>query len=120
MTKNDLIIRVLRKLRELEADETGSSEDVSLVGAKYDEVYAELNEAGLVNWASTGSIPNTHAQHVITIVAYRSADDFYVDEQRYQRLKFEAEGADGNGGAMARLRQMEYIPYVSTDNPVYF
>lgn len=114
MTKNDLIIRVLRKLRELEADETGSSEDVSLVGAKYDEVYAELNERGLVNWSSTGEIPNTHAQAVIAIVAFRSADDFYVDEQRYQRLGAEEQGAE------KLLRQMEYIPYVSTDEPVYF
>ena len=114
MTKTDLITRVLRKLRELEADEVASSEDSSLIGAKYDEVYAELNERGLVNWASTGDIPNTHAQSVIAIVAFRSADDFYVDEQRYQRLAMEERGAEKT------LRQMEYIPYVSTDEPVYY
>lgn len=122
MTKNDLIKRVLLKLREIEADETPNSSDSALIGDKYDEVYSELNELGLVAWSSTGDIPNTHAQPVIIIVAARSADDFYVEEPRYTRLQVEAFGPrlDNSGGAMARLLEIEHIPYVDVAEPRYY
>ncbi len=122
MTRSELITRVLQKLRELEADETPSSEDTALVGAKYDEVYEELNDRGLVSWASDGTIPSTHAQPMVTIVAARSADDFHVEEVRYQRLQVEAFGPrlDETGGAMALLKEREYQPYVSDAEPKYY
>lgn len=114
MTRADLIKRVLQKLRELEFDEGPSSDESAIIGAKYDEVYAELNERGLVNWSASGEVPLTHSQSVIAIVASRSSDDFFVDEPRLQRLVFEERTAE------KKLRQMEHIPYVSTDEPVYY
>lgn len=114
MTKSEAIRRILLKLRDIESNEEAGSDDVDLLGAKYNEVYAELNRSGLVNWGLAGEIPDTHAQAFIAIIASRSADDYHVDEQRYQRLMIESQGA------FNKLKQMEHIPYVSTDEPVYY
>ena len=119
MTKNQLIKRVLLKLREIEADETPSSEATAVVGPRYDECYAFLNDKALVTWALDGEIPDSHAESMVTIVAAKSADDFHVDETRYQRLQFEAFGQTGFS-AMDNLEQLAHVPYIPTSEPEYY
>lgn len=122
MTRDELIDRVLIKLRVLEPGKTAGTDDDTLVGDKYDAIYQSLNNVGLVNWASDDEITSTHELSIIKIVSAECADDFYIEEPRYTRLQIEAYGPrlDGQGGAMADLRILENQPYVSDEEPEYY
>ena len=60
----------------------------------YDEVYAYLNELGIVDWGSTASVPNEYAFHVIALTAYTLSGDIAVPDSRYQRIARDAAGAE--------------------------
>lgn len=113
MTLTELKVRVAQKLRILANGATIDSNDDALIEDKYLEVYDELHNQGLVNWESgtSATIPTTHANHVITIIASRSADDFELPEDRIGRLMIEEQQA------MGRLREIEHQAYIPDHQP---
>ena len=106
--------RVAQKLRVVANGETVDANDLTLIEDKYNEVYDELNNLGLVDWALAGPINTTHSQHVITIVASRCADDFEVEESRLQRLMVE------DMSARNKLKEQAHQEYVPEDQPEYY
>ncbi len=116
MTLTEFKVRVAQKLRILANGSTIDTNDDALIEDKYLEVYDELNNLGLVNWASGTSptIPTTHANHVIPIVAARCADDFEVEEPRLQRMMIEEQQARGY------LKEISHQAYVPDHAPEYF
>jgi len=86
------------------------------VDDRYDELYAELNERGVIYWGASDDVPTESVGSIIKILAYEVADEFLGinDEARLGRLKFEAYGIDGNSGAFGDLQRLSTIDYVPT------
>lgn len=59
----------------------------------YAEVFAELQIRNLTTWSSTGNIPDQYARHVAMLVAEARAVKYQIPNDRYQRIKLEAEQA---------------------------
>ena len=92
-TKSALRNKVLKKLRVIAEGETPSSEIITDVEATYDELHADLSTKKAITWDIDEDIPDEAVRSMVSIIAAEIADDFAVDEARYQRLKFESEQA---------------------------
>ncbi len=116
-TKAQVRNKALKKLRVLEEGETPTNEVISDVEGAYNELYAFLSNHKATTWDSDEEIPNEAVRHVVTLLAFTMADDFGIDEVRYQRLKVEAYGfydKDTNG-AFSRLVELAANDYVSVE-----
>lgn len=87
MTLADFAIRVLRKLRSLEAGETASSEDTELVLAIYESVRQQLYSEGIINWSSTAAVPDWAVLPMVYMVAFHAADEFHVEPAMRMELQ---------------------------------
>lgn len=114
MTKSNLIKKILQKLKVLETGEEPNADQIATVSDDYDSIYEELKDDGLVSWLINEDIPTKMAKQVILIAAGGLTDEFFVPEQRAQRLIIQ--GIE----AKERLRELFSVPYVSTEEPVYF
>jgi len=92
-TKAQVRNKALKKLRALEEGETPSNETIADVEGAYDELHAYLFEKNAVYWDSDEDIPTDAVKHVVAMIAANMADDFNVDEIRYQRLQVEGSNA---------------------------
>ena len=72
ITLTALKLRVAQKLRIVANGESIDTNDDALIEDKYDELYEELNNVGLVDFIQAGPVTTTHSQHIITILAVRS------------------------------------------------
>lgn len=114
ITLSSLKDRVAQKLRIVANGETVDANDLTLIEAKYDEIYDELNNLGRVDFVRAGPIGTTHSNHVIAIVAARCADDFEIPEPRLQRLMMEEEKA------LLKLKEVAHQAYIETQEAEYF
>lgn len=107
------------EVRDIAATELGilrlgqslQNQDQVEIERRYDEVFADLKEAGLATWASTASVPTNLVPHVAALVAYSAADVYGVSMERYQRIAARAAAAKP---AIARLATPQYE---STEEP---
>lgn len=114
MTKTELIKKVLQRLRVLEVGEEPDADQTTTVGDAYDQLYRELEKDKVVDWGSTGEIPNKQALQMVSFVAGNLVDEFFVPEARAQRLIIQADNAH------QRLYELDSLPYESTENPEYY
>ena len=99
--------KALKKLRVLEEGETPTNEVAADADDVYNELHAYLASERVVIWDADEEVPAKAVRAMVTILAAELADDFGVDEMRYQRLQVEAYGVGGkekgSGGAKATL-----------------
>lgn len=73
--------------------ETLPSYETADLNQAYTEVYAELQALDLAAWAYTSNVPDQYAKHVAMLVAESRAAKYQVPEERYQRIRLEADKA---------------------------
>jgi hypothetical protein len=115
-TKAQIRDKVLRKLKILRFGQAAFVEDATIVEDAYDELHAQLSEDNVITWGSTDDIPDEAVASIVKIVAYEVGDVFLgaTEEVRYNRLRAEAYGLDGNSGAFGVLKSLASIDYVPT------
>ncbi len=115
-TKTQAGKKALEKLRVIEEDGTPSTDATNDIEAAYDELHPWLLSKSAVNWDVDEDIPDESVRSIVTILAATMADDFGVDEMRYQRLQIEAYGYPDNPGGPCALSTLialvknDYIP----------
>lgn len=72
------------------------NEHVVKIEQTYDEVYAELKEDGLANWALAGEVPNQYVQSMKMLIADRLLNAYGVSNERYTRITEKASTAYEN------------------------
>ena len=111
-TKAQVRNKALKKLQVLEEGESPTNEVISDVEEVYDELHRYLLNRGAVFWDSDEEIPDECVRPMVVMLAAEMADDFGVNEQRYQRLQVEAYGIggkeNGSGGAFQSLMRMAH------------
>ncbi len=118
-TIHELRDKSLKKLRVLEEGETPTNEVIADVEAAYEEIHAYLSTQSAIGWDSDEDIPDEAVRPMVTVLAAEMADDFGVEEPRYQRLQMQAYGPDGDknnitGGALATLIGLASGSYITT------
>ena len=113
-TKAAIRNKTLKKLRVIAEDETPSASAITDVEEGYDEMHPWLLSKNAANWDSDEDIPDEAVHSVVTILASRMADDFVVDELRYQRLQVEADFA------LTRLIEISASPYVPNETEAQY
>jgi hypothetical protein len=73
-TSAELRNRALRKLGKLALGATATGAMADDMDDAYNEVYAKLDNLGLVTWASTEDIPDEYCHDVVSLMAYERAD----------------------------------------------
>lgn len=86
VTRAEIANRALREAGILAYGQTATSNltDAALQG--YDEVYANLEELGIVDWGSTASVPNQYVPWVVALVAFNKANEWGISNDRYTRI----------------------------------
>ena len=113
-TKAEVRNKALKKLRVIAEGETPSSEIITDVEAAYDELHADLCTKDAITWDIDEDVPDEAVRSMVTVLASEVADDFAVDETRYQRLKFEA------GQALNKLIYIASSDYISNETPAEY
>jgi len=104
----------LEKLGVVPAGGPYPADDVEKVTQKYEALHAELREIFQLPWWITEDIPENVEEHVISMLAFRSAADFGVPDPRYTRLRREgALGDTPQSLAEQRMRQILVPPFIS-------
>lgn len=98
--------KALRMLGVLGAGREASGPQDADMSAAYDEVYAELEELNLVEWANDQDVPARFVDSVVALVASRRVDEYGVSGERYQRIMGKA------GSSEARIRRLLADDYV--------
>lgn len=88
-TINEIAVGVLEELGRLSDGQVAPASQVQKVKAAYDGLYEDLFNNSLVNWSSTGSIPEFAVYPIEQLVAGRVAGKFGVDSTKYD-VKAEA------------------------------
>ena len=73
----------------------------------YNELYAELEIRGLIQWSPTADIPDEYAHSIAILVAEKRAVDYQIPNDRYARLRSEGSGQNDDGKAMINLRVLQ-------------
>lgn len=87
---------VLRKLGRLPDGQVAPASQQEIISDDYDDLYQELLNDSLVNWAATDDIPDFAAGPIKILLLGRNADDFGVVDkwsvrERQQRLKLSSQ-----------------------------
>lgn len=90
-TSIELRNRALRKLGRLALGATATGAMASDMDDAYDEVYAKLDNLGLVTWASTEDIPDEYCQDVVSLMAWARADG--IPSERLAKIQADSEVA---------------------------
>jgi len=92
-TKTQIRDRAANDLGLLPLGQALKSQDSTRILAGYDEVYKGLEELELAVWPSDGSVPDLVASYVISLVAENCLNTYAVSNDRYIRIKNEANAA---------------------------
>ncbi len=111
----NVVNRAANDLGLLRLGQSLQSQDQTRIEEAYNEVYAQLKEEGLANWASTDNVPNEILPYVACLMADNCLSTYAVSDSRYQRIKVEA-GPEGEAAKRA-IRKYVTPEYESTDEP---
>ena len=106
-TKAEVREKVLRKLRVLAEGESPSAQVQTDTDAAIDEMHAFLAAKNAITWDADEDIPTAAVRPFVSVVASELADEFEVDEMRYNRVRGEASGAIRE---LIKLATPTYIP----------
>jgi len=107
-TRAELIDRVARKLGKLALGQTATGDMESDIGDAYDQMYADLDNANLITFAST-SIPDEFVEPIVSLVAFTRAEG--IPAERYNRIALSA--------STARQKVADLINGIRTDSRTY-
>ena len=107
VTRAEMANRALRRCGVLAFGQAVDANRTNAALQAYDEVYAYLEELGIVDWGSTASVPNEYAYFVISLTAYTLCDDISVSNSRYQRITRDSNNAEPN---IRRVYNQSYTP----------
>lgn len=102
-TKAQVRNRALIKLGVLAKGQTAESIDADDMDDAYDQVYARLEQKGMVTWSSTDDIPDEFVEDVTALMAFERSEN--IPEARYIRIASDASRAFIN---ISSLIQGEY------------
>lgn len=90
-TKAECRNRALRKLGKLAIGQTAEAGIASDMEDAYDQIYARLENKGLVTWSSTASIPDEFVEDIVAIMAFERSEG--IPDSRYARIRDDASRA---------------------------
>jgi hypothetical protein len=90
-TKAECRDRALRKLGKLAIGQTAEAGIASDMEDAYDQIYARLDQLGLVTWSSTGSVPDEFVEDITAMMAFERSER--VPDSRYARIRDDASRA---------------------------
>ena len=90
-TKAECRNRALRKLGKLAIGQTAEAGIASDMEDAYDQVYARLEQLGLVTWSSTDSVPDEFVEDITAMMAFERSEG--VPDARYIRIRDDASRA---------------------------
>lgn len=94
--------------------ETLDSAKVADLDQAYIEVYNELQGLDLTTWGATEDVPDKYAKSVAMLVAEARAVKYQVADAKYQRIKIEGSGINGDGAAMRMIRRLQAAAKMGT------
>ena len=109
VTRAGIADRALRRCGVLPFGQSADANRTAAALQAYDEVYAYLKELEIVDWTSTGSVPDQYVFPVVALTALNLCDDISVPSERYQRIRLD------DGQAEATIRRV-YTPAYQRDN----
>ncbi len=114
--KAAMILRAANWLGLRRLNQALAAEHNVRIGEAYDEVYAQLKQEGLANWATNGSVPDELVPSVAALMADNCLDSYGVSEERFARIK----AAVGDDGEMAKLKIRSFVnnAFTSQDEAV--
>lgn len=113
-TKAEIATKVLQKLTVLDADETATTADSTLVQEKYDAIYPLLHALDLISWGSGADIPTEAVIPIVGLVARECIEEFSVpDKISISLINNEERYKD-------QLKTLEYEYYVPESEAVYY
>lgn len=93
-TKNQVKARALRVLGVIGAGVAPTGPQDSDMNESYSEVYSELEELNLVEWAEESDIPERFVDVIVNLMASKRVDEYGVSNDRYQRIVSKASQAE--------------------------
>ena len=84
-TKAEVRDRALIDLGKLALGQTPTAALANDMEDVYDQVYARLENRGLVTWSSTDSIPDAFVEDISALMAFERAKG--IPRDRYERIK---------------------------------
>lgn len=117
-SKTEIRNRALKRLGVTGWGETSQTAITDDMDDAYDEVYAQLEDAELVTWASTADVPDKMVMPVVDLCALARVMEHPVSDSRYQKLILSA-GKDGEL-AIGKIRARKNEPFQSTEEAVYY
>lgn len=113
LTKTEIKTRVATDyLSLIQLNQSLESQDSTRLGQGYDEVYADLKNKGLASWASTDSVPNELAPHVIALVAKNCYKTYKPSAEKISLIEADALIAESS------IRALINSDYISQQDPV--
>ena len=113
-TKNEIAVKVLQKLYQLEAGGTALTADTDLIEDVYDSVYAALKAEDLVSWGSGDDIPTAAVIPIVGLVALECKEEFNAPAVTVQSLMANEERYKD------KLKALEYNYYVPDTKFEYY
>lgn len=77
--------RALEKIGKLPLGQTPTAALENDMIDAYDQVYARLENRGLVTWSSADSIPDAFVEDVVALMAYERSEG--IPDSRFMRIK---------------------------------
>lgn len=93
-TKQQVRVKALRLLGIIGVGVTPSGPQDADMSDAYSEVYAELEELDLLEWAEDDDIPTRFVDVIVNLVASKRVDEYGVSNDRYQRIMSKAANAE--------------------------
>lgn len=111
-TLSQVRTRALRRLGVVGVGVTPTGAQDEDMKQAYSEVYAELEELNLTEWAEDEDVPTKFADTISNLVASKRLDEYGVSSERYQRIMSKAANSE------AEIRRLIAGSYVS--EPTHF
>lgn len=105
-TKSQIRAKALRLLGVVGVGVTPSGPQDSDMSDAYSEVYSELAELDLVEWAESDDIPARFVDTIVNLVASKRVDEYGVSNDRYQRIMNKTANAE------AKIRRLISDSYI--------
>lgn len=107
VTKKQAAYRALERCGRLAIGQAPTSTLEDKANQGFDEVYAMLDDWGIVDWSEDEPIPDKYAFHVISLIAYAIMPELRVSGETKQRI---TEGAAIAEPALRELYNTGYTP----------
>jgi len=114
-TKAEIRDKVARKLGIKKASQALSNRFVEDLDEAYNDIHANLERLGLVEWDAAGDVPGEFVPHVVALIALTRVTEYNCTGNRLQGIVSSASGAKNS------IRELMNDPYFdSAEGAVYY